>query len=349
MTENDTDCDQLFEALGRSERAVQSKGWQGSRVWLGHGERVWLFEDKEDELIRLESLDVAARLPPAITDWLKDPPDEAKLQQIRDTLVWSSEILEDVRRGNWLSLDEGSWMVDAGRASLCRFRCQETSTQSLYPCHNAPLAAARLVWSGHAKPQVMAPPAELRAILKTEVDALVETLDALEAGTHLWGVHKPDKTWGYLCLDERWLSIDLDAHDHVAEDTLFNPWAGVTDEATVIRELLDQRSRGNLAYLKLYDFPDVARGDLDKLRAALSVSKGELVERYLGRLRQGKTVSGGPTSDQSWTLRADGEGFSISAYEDRGEGLRPVVNPISEEEVRQMLERYHLFGLHRLE
>lgn len=127
------------------------------------------------------------------------------------------------------------------------------------------------------------------------------------------------------------------------EALLFNPHAS----ALSVSDALDQ-----VAYnptRRVVEVPEILRAALPKIEPELRRSKREMVDRYIAMLKGGGSISGGPTTDQRWTVRASGGGFEISGYKPTNDGgVEPTTDPISEERVREMVGGYRMFGLHAL-
>lgn len=82
----------------------------------------------------------------------------------------------------------------------------------------------------------------------------------------------------------------------------------------------------------------------ERLAEGLALPPEAVVDRLVGWVRGGASISGGPTSDQSWTLSwADGA-FSMSGTNPDGEYASRAV---PEAEVRAMFRNYRMFGLAR--
>ena len=67
-----------------------------------------------------------------------------------------------------------------------------------------------------------------------------------------------------------------------------------------------------------------------------------MVDRLVARLRSGGTISGGPTTDQLWTLSFRVRNFRIAGTNHEGKGTDDV---IPEAEVCRMFATDRMFGL----
>jgi len=80
----------------------------------------------------------------------------------------------------------------------------------------------------------------------------------------------------------------------------------------------------------------------ERLAEGLTLAPEAVVDRLVDWVRAGASISGGPTSDQSWTLSSTDGAFSMSGTNPDGEHESRV---ISEAEVRAMFRSYRMFGL----
>lgn len=136
-----------------------------------------------------------------------------------------------------------------------------------------------------------------------------------------------------------WLS-DLDAAG--VERLLFNPHAAALPLAKVV----DRLSYGGP--FTLIAVPAALQAALPRLDEELRRTRRAIVDRYIAMLRGGGTISGGPTTDQSWTVRHTDGGFVIEGYSPTEDGLERTCDPIAEDRVRTMIGTYAMFGLGEL-
>lgn len=95
------------------------------------------------------------------------------------------------------------------------------------------------------------------------------------------------------------------------------------------------------------ELPDSLRAVLPAVAAKLGRTREAAIDDLVAGLRRGGTVSGGPTTDQRWTLsfsRSAGKrgGFRIAGTNPEGERTDDA---ITEAEVRTMFGTYAMFGL----
>ncbi len=133
----------------------------------------------------------------------------------------------------------------------------------------------------------------------------------------------------------RVLSIRLDERGRIAPMTLLNPFMAVITREKLVELLAGAR--------ELTPVPATVRDDLPALAAALTKTRAQIIDEYIARIRGGMTISGGPTTDQSWTVSFDGSRFTIAGYEPDTYERR--VDPLDESELRRMLSTYTMFGL----
>ena len=151
------------------------------------------------------------------------------------------------------------------------------------------------------------------------VDVL-ETLDAVRVGTHMLGHATPSGVRGYTMVGGQLLWIEPDESLRITEELLFNPWVAIFDEQHLLKKVLANSHAGGRPK-RLFPLPPIPPEELRAL-AALALPREAIVQRYLARLKAGGRLSGGPTSDQSWTIRWTEAGYRISSYQDDGEGLK---------------------------
>lgn len=114
---------------------------------------------------------------------------------------------------------------------------------------------------------------------------------------------------------------------------LENPFAACDDSPWALLDAMPLSER---------QCPPALAVALPALDAALALSKQAMVDRLVARLRSGGTISGGPTTDQRWTLSFRGRNFRIAGTNPEGESTDDV---IPEAQVRRMFATYRMFGL----
>ncbi len=145
----------------------------------------------------------------------------------------------------------------------------------------------------------------------------------------------------------RVLSVHLDEHGHIDARTLFNPFMAVMARATLVEHLAADFAAPHPMW-HLAPMPSTVREDLPALAAALTRTRAQIVDDYVARIRTGMTISGGPTTDQSWTVSSDGASFTIASYAPLEDGYERRSDPLAESELRRMLATYRMFGLNEL-
>ena len=357
---------EIASEIAAGRLAVVRRPWAGEvGVWFEDGGQLWWLEAGE-HLGRLDPVTDPERLPPAITGWITEltTEDDALIARCRATLAEARQLHAALEDGAWFWIDPHRPIAPGGRLGRLRFRVEpgpegEVSITWLTRDRGAFSEMASAVWRRDSKllageadvyaPHTAPPPPAVAEALSTAVAEVLADLDAVAAGTHLYGTLGPDGGRGFLFAGGRWLHVRVGADGHLDPSALFNPWYLVHDREKVIDRILDRR-RNTYASAGIHPLPPALHDDWEALEAAFALPKQAIVERYLDRIRDGGTISGGPTTDQSWTVRWQDGGFTISGYaDDDGDGLRPVVDPLPEERLRRMLETYHMFGLHRME
>ncbi|MBA3463601.1 MAG: hypothetical protein H0T46_26830 [Deltaproteobacteria bacterium] len=157
-------------------------------------------------------------------------------------------------------------------------------------------------------------------------------LALLEAGTH--GCMTGSSI--IIGVGGHFLDLRLDEHGRVNAQTLFNPFASRIPRAKVIERL---------ATCTVAPVPASLADDLPALATALRKTRAEIIDAYVARIRSGMTISGGPTTDQSWTVSSNGTGFEIRSYAPADEGYELRIKPLAETALRTMLATYLMFGL----
>jgi len=69
---------------------------------------------------------------------------------------------------------------------------------------------------------------------------------------------------------------------------------------------------------------------------------------YVSKLKQGEaSLGGGHTTDSRWSIYFENNAFWSSSYEYRGDYPEKVVEPVTEEKVREMILFYNFTGLQK--
>ena len=190
--------------------------------------------------------------------------------------------------------------------------------------------AQRVAGEADATPEP--PDAAVQAALHRVGGALDDAQACLDRGELLASEHLGGQRFlrrsGRTLVMRRW---EIEAVPSLVE----NPFPACDDSAWRLVEALP---------LTPVPMPDALAAALPELEASLALSPAAIVDRLVVRLRNGGTISGGPTTDQRWTLSYCDGGFRIAGTNSEWERTD---DPISEADVRRMFATYRMFGLER--
>jgi PAS domain-containing protein len=177
--------------------------------------------------------------------------------------------------------------------------------------------------------------AELEAISPL-LEKYTSFIDALKTGAVMLSLGSRGRV---IFAHQRFLRlVDLTAES--IERLLFNPYGLSLSTDRLVDWMLESET------LELSPLPEALQLVRSRLDEEFSRPKSEIVEKYIARIKEGGPLSGGPTTDQSWTVRYEGGRFVISGYRPTSDGgLEQTLDPISEDEVRRMVGSYRMFGL----
>lgn len=179
-------------------------------------------------------------------------------------------------------------------------------------------------------------PVEQLAMIGPALDAYTALVKRLETG-------EITVKLGYrgivMCSHGRFLSLSGLKLENF-ERLLFNPYRFTLSIDRLVEWMVESASH------EVSGLPDTLRALKSRLDEEFGRPKSDIVDRYIAHIKAGGTISGGPTTDQSWTVRYDGSRFAISGYRPTPDGgHEQTLDPISEEEVRTMISTYRMFGL----
>jgi len=307
------------------------------RLWLGHRQRVWWLEGYRDRLNHLTPIDGPADLPAAITGWLGSQPSprDPTLRRARALVDDAQQALDAVTSGAWLPLSEASALAHHEGIGFVRFGTGDPP--GWISLCAAPLATiAPVLWSAPAE---AVPPAGTLAPVLSRLSAVLGRVERGESILVVGGQVLAH------CAG-RWLQVRLE-DGRFDTEKLLNPWTSVLERERVVEQVLQRRLWSSQRFGE-EPLSAVLRADFAGLSARLEEPREAIIQRYLAHLRGGGHLSGGPTTDQSWTVRWTDSGLTISSYEGEGRDMRPVTHPLSEASLRRMLEQYRMFGLYQM-
>jgi hypothetical protein len=328
----------VFHALAAGERTIVRRSGEHIRVWMRVGGQVWWLE-AGTYLSRLQEVEKPEDLPLAIVDWTGEDRRAEELERARVLVEETLAVAAALSASTWIWLGPTMGIVQwSGLGVLrCGWREGEVSWLSRAPAPQKEIAEK--LWLDRDALVVREPTEAERAALARKVAPPSEALAALRSGERVAIGGR-----SIVAAGGRWISLRLDEALRVDVGAVINPWALVLTDDKLLDRLLGRQE---------WVVQPILAGlgaDLAVLADAFLLSREEIVQRYFRYLQQGGSLSGGPTTDQSWTVRWDGGGYSISSYAPGEDGRPvPVSRELSEAELREMLVRFHMFGLHLLD
>lgn len=188
------------------------------------------------------------------------------------------------------------------------------------------IAAAQVTGAGP-----LAPSPPITAVVDATATKLRGWSAALDQGALLGGERYGAQR--FFRLAGRTLALRAEAAERPSPGLLVNPHSACSDDPWALLDASPLTPR---------EWPPALAAAREQLAEGLALSPEAVVDRLVGWVRAGASISGGPTSDQSWTLSwADGA-FSMSGTNPDGEYASRA---ISEAEVRTMFRSYRMFGL----
>lgn len=342
--------DDIFARLAAGEISILRQQGGQIRLWFRAADRVWWLEGHK-YLNRLDVISEGEDLPPAMVDWLGDTAPESDPTLARGRAIVAGTLAAEAAlpEGRWFWKDERGGVASWPRLGLLRFGLGEDGALSWFS-NTTPAGARREItgalWRGDGT--VRAPSGAERAAVAAEADAVVAEVDAVKAGSHILCIRSTGYSRAVVWAGGRWLWISLSDELRFDAGAVLNPFALVCDDRKALDQFISQRASGRRAW-KLEPISAGLAGDLAAVGSLFSATREEIVQRYFAHIQQGGKISGGPTTDQSWTVQWDGQGYTISSYRPGEDGRpEPHQRPLPEAELRGMLERFHMFGLHRL-
>ena len=247
----------------------------------------------------------------------------------------------------WLHMPTGWWLHDARLGDVVAVPGPPLSMSS---AKNAADGLPELLWNEPAL-EVSKPPDSLRDDVNAALNAVVDEAQRIISGGLALvdrSATEPQATLIFAAAGRVvWLTLKPDAV--LPERVALNPYQAVVPPAQLHEVLLQRRyGRDYDRRWKLEPVPDEAKRVTSQLAEGLKRSKREIIDAYLQCMRAGMTLSGGPTSDQSWTISFDGSGFWMSGYTMGPDGPEQTRDPITEAKIREMLSTYVMFGLNEL-
>lgn len=345
-----TDRDAIFARLAAGDLIILRRSGSNVRLWFHDSGQVWWLEGGK-YLSRLDPISTGEDLPPAVVGWLDDTPapGDPLLARARAIVAGLREAEAALQAGGWFWKDARSGVVSWPGLGPMRFGFDADGAISWFSTASAGTVRREItssLWLGGAS--VRAPTAAERAAFAAEADPVVEELAAVRSGSHILCIRSPGYSRAVVWAAGRWLWVSLSDDLRFDSGAVLNPFALVCDEGKALDQFVSRRPGGQRSWV-VEPMPPGLGDDLAQVGALFSTTREDIVQRYLAHIQQGGTISGGPTTDQSWTVRWGGEGYTISSYRPGESGYpEPYTRPLPEAELRRMLTRFHMFGLHRL-
>lgn len=341
-----SDVERIYAQIAANELSVFDNGGGGGRLWFSVRGVVW-------QLYRgtsLREMSSAQRLPTAIVNWLAEmtPQHAAALQKGRTLVAGLEEAEAAIQGGQWCWHSDDQAVVKHAELGVLRMMFHGTELRFLSTSHKLFTRSMLVEALNRNRLQIRPPSPQIQAAFDREIQVIASEYQRLCAQRHMLCIRQSAYSRIIVQLNRSWLWISVDEHLQFDPDAILNPHSLVMEEHRVLEQLLEQHTAKHRTWT-LEEIPTHLRESLKRLEAHFSMTKAEIIDRYFHNLQQGGTISGGPTTDQSWTIRWDGDGYTISSYEPGEDGhLRPITEEISADKIRDMLSTYHMFGLHRL-
>jgi hypothetical protein len=355
MTENDD-----IARIMRGERvAFEAQAGGNFRLWFAAPpEDFWFISGTDDHLAwstrwPLERACIEAQLPTS-REVVKIVSPEALpvalWARARSLPARARALLDEVRAGRWLPVETGWWFHDEALGLLH----VDLQGAHVHAVEQPEERLAPLLW-GMQDLASISPPEALDPRVRAAIGRAAADLSDVLGGARALVYRPPPYVTSaglavVMAIGTKVLWLNLNPDGSLPERVALNPHAAVTEFRRLRSQILATHF-GRTEFDRRFacqSVPSEMGPLVPMLEVGLRRTRREVVEAYLTRIREGLTISGGPTTDDTWTVSFSGQSFWISGYRPGSQGTERTLDPLSESRLREMLENYAMFGLRDL-